>query len=90
MISIASLIYRSTRYADAVWNSAHAHTPHLSDGRARFFFVANDATEEVISHLEEKKYPFVRQHNARLPDDDLKALRVDGQWKFVHKDGSPY
>lgn len=24
------------------------------------------------------------------PDDDLKALRVDGTWKFVHKDGRPY
>lgn len=24
------------------------------------------------------------------PDDDLKARLVDGQWKFVHKDGSPY
>jgi uncharacterized cupin superfamily protein len=24
------------------------------------------------------------------PDDDLKALLVDGRWKFVHKDGSPY
>ena len=24
------------------------------------------------------------------PDDDLKALMVDGKWKFVHKDGSPY
>lgn len=24
------------------------------------------------------------------PDDDLKALLVDGQWKFVHKDGRPY
>jgi len=24
------------------------------------------------------------------PDDDLKALMVDGTWKFVHKDGLPY
>jgi uncharacterized cupin superfamily protein len=24
------------------------------------------------------------------PDDDLKASRVDGAWKFVHKDGRPY
>ena len=24
------------------------------------------------------------------PDDDLKAVMVDGGWKFVHKDGSPY
>ena len=24
------------------------------------------------------------------PDDDLQALLVDGKWKFVHKDGTPY
>jgi uncharacterized cupin superfamily protein len=24
------------------------------------------------------------------PDDDLRALMVDGRWKYVHKDGSPY
>ena len=24
------------------------------------------------------------------PDDDLKALFIDGGWRFVHKDGSPY
>jgi uncharacterized cupin superfamily protein len=24
------------------------------------------------------------------PDDDLKALMVDGKWRFAHKDGSPY
>jgi uncharacterized cupin superfamily protein len=24
------------------------------------------------------------------PDDDIKALLVDGQWKFTRKDGSPF
>jgi uncharacterized cupin superfamily protein len=24
------------------------------------------------------------------PDDDLQAQMVDGKWRFVHKDGSPY
>jgi len=24
------------------------------------------------------------------PDDDLKAVLVDGGWQFVHKDGTPY
>lgn len=24
------------------------------------------------------------------PDEDLKALLSEGQWKFVHKDGTPY
>jgi uncharacterized cupin superfamily protein len=24
------------------------------------------------------------------PDDDLKALLVEGKWRFTHKDGTPY
>ena len=24
------------------------------------------------------------------PDDDLRALMVEGQWRFTHKDGTPY
>jgi hypothetical protein len=24
------------------------------------------------------------------PDDDLKALLEEEEWKFVHKDGTPY
>lgn len=24
------------------------------------------------------------------PDDDLRALLIDGRWQFVHKDGTPY
>ena len=24
------------------------------------------------------------------PDDDLKAVRIDQAWQFLHKDGRPY
>lgn len=27
---------------------------------------------------------------AVYPDDDLKAVRFDGRWRFAHKDGTPY
>jgi uncharacterized cupin superfamily protein len=27
---------------------------------------------------------------ASYPDDDLGAVQVEGKWRFVHKDGSPY
>jgi uncharacterized cupin superfamily protein len=27
---------------------------------------------------------------AVYPDDDLQAILVEGQWHFLHKDGSPY
>lgn len=77
MISICSLIYRSTRYADAVWESAHEFTPSLHDGRARFFFVANDASEKVLEHLQARGYPHVVQTNERVTDSGLKALGFD-------------
>jgi uncharacterized cupin superfamily protein len=27
---------------------------------------------------------------ATYPDDDLAAVAVDGKWRFMHKDGTPY
>jgi uncharacterized cupin superfamily protein len=27
---------------------------------------------------------------AVYPDDDLQAVQLNGQWRFAHKDGSPY
>ncbi|WP_236581587.1 cupin domain-containing protein [Hydrogenophaga sp. BPS33] len=27
---------------------------------------------------------------ASYPDDDLQAISVDGQWRFAHKNGTPY
>jgi len=28
--------------------------------------------------------------SATYPDDDIAAVSVDGQWRFAHKDGTPY
>lgn len=28
--------------------------------------------------------------SATYPDDDIQASLVDGQWRFLHKDGTPY
>jgi uncharacterized cupin superfamily protein len=27
---------------------------------------------------------------ANYPDDDIQAVMIDGNWRFTHKDGSPY
>jgi len=47
----------------------------------------NETTEEVI-YLEMGDR--TSGDEGHYPDDDLKALMVDGKWKFVHKDGSSY
>ena len=54
-VSIASLIYRSPYYADEVYKSILQHTPLLERDDYEFFFVANDATEAVLSHLKMNK-----------------------------------
>ena len=47
----------------------------------------NETGEEVIYLEMGDRTP---DDEGSYPDDDLKALMVDGKWKFVHKDGSPY
>jgi uncharacterized cupin superfamily protein len=47
----------------------------------------NDTAEEVV-YLEAGDR--TGGDEASYPDDDIQAQFVDGAWKFVHKDGSPY
>lgn len=47
----------------------------------------NETTDEVI-YLEVGDRS--EGDEASYPDDDLKALLVDGRWSFTHRDGSPY
>lgn len=47
----------------------------------------NETAEEVV-YLEVGDR--TAGDEASYPDDDLKALLVEGQWRFIHKDGTPY
>jgi uncharacterized cupin superfamily protein len=47
----------------------------------------NETTEDVV-YLEVGDR--TSGDEGSYPDDDLKASMVDGKWKFVHKDGTPY
>jgi len=71
MISIISLIYRSPCYADFVFNSLYQHTPELLTGDAEFFFVANDATEQVLTHLKRKNYLHKVWTNKKITEKEL-------------------
>lgn len=44
--------------------------------------------DEVVEYLEIGDRS--EGDSAHYPDDDLQALRVDGGWRFAHKDGRPY
>lgn len=47
----------------------------------------NESTEEVVYLEAGDRTP---GDEGSYPDDDLKALLVEGKWQFVHKDGAPY
>jgi glycosyltransferase involved in cell wall biosynthesis len=70
-ISIASLIYKSEKYADWVHDSIHEFTPQLKRGEAEFFFVANDPTEELLAHLQKKGYKHYVNRNPMLTEEEL-------------------
>jgi len=84
VISIAALIYRSAAFADALVKSLMEFTPHLHNGRARFFFVANDATPQLLAHLDRKGYAYVRQTNTTRTDDELLKMGYAGP-EYIHR-----
>ena len=49
--------------------------------------LANESAEDVVYLEIGDRTP---GDEASYPDDDLKALLVEGRWTFTHKDGTPY
>ena len=49
--------------------------------------LVNETEEEVVYLEVGDRTP---GDEGSYPDDDLHAARVEGSWKFVHKDGTPY
>ena len=49
--------------------------------------LVNETTEDVVYLEVGDRTP---GDEASYPDDDLKALLVEGKWAFTHKDGTPY
>lgn len=59
----------------------------FSAGQGDAHCLRNDTAEEV-QYLEIGDR--TAGDEAHYPDDDLQAVRIDGRWQFVHKDGQPY
>ncbi len=49
--------------------------------------LVNESEEDVVYLEVGDRTPGDR---ATYPDDDLAVVMVDGQWRFSHKDGTPY
>ncbi|HVH91349.1 MAG TPA: cupin [Candidatus Acidoferrum sp.] len=64
-----------------------ARTHSWRELSSTFVGVINETAEEVVYLEVGDRTP---GDEGSYPDDDLKALLVDGKWRFVHKNGVPY
>lgn len=84
MISIISLIYKSKVYADSVWDSVHLNTKELLTGDAEFFFIANNASNEVLNHLDGKEYSYTSYYTHPITEEDLAKKGYDSPAYLHH------
>lgn len=100
--AVSALRHAHTKQDEFIYILQGHPTLHTDEGRTRLspgmcagfkagtgngHRLINEAEEEVIYLEVGDRTP---GDEGSYPDDDLKALMVDGNWKFVHKDGSPY
>ena len=98
----SALRHAHTKQDEFVYILQGRPTLHTDEGRTRLspgmcagfkagtgngHHLINETTEEVL-YLEVGDR--TSGDEGSYPDDDLKALLVDGKWKFVHRDGTPY
>lgn len=100
--SVSALRHAHTRQDELVYILQGRPTLHTDEGRTQLspgmcagfkagtgngHRLINETTEEVVYLEVGDRTP---GDEGSYPDDDLKALLVEGKWKFVHKNGEPY
>jgi uncharacterized cupin superfamily protein len=98
----SALRHAHTRQDEFVYILKGHPTLHTNDGRQQLapgmcagfksgtgdaHRLLNDTQDEVIYLEVGDRTP---GDEASYPDDDIQATLVDGKWRFVHKDGTPY
>lgn len=98
----SALRHAHTRQDEFVYILRGHPTLHTDEGMTRLFpgmcagfragtgnghRLLNETAEEVVYLEIGDRVPGDECH---YPDDDLLASRADGNWRFTHKDGSPY
>ena len=100
--AVSALRHAHTKQDEFVYILQGRPTLHTDEGRSQLspgmcagfkagtgngHRLINETTEEVV-------YLEVGDRTAgdegSYPDDNLKAVLLEGKWKFVHKDGTPY
>jgi uncharacterized cupin superfamily protein len=100
--SVSALRHAHTAQDEFIYVLQGCPTLHTDEGRtqlspgmcAGFKAGTGNGHRLVNETAEEVVYLEVGDRTAgdegTYPDDDLKALLVEGKWQFVHKDGRPY
>ena len=83
-LSIAALIYKSTRFADWIYESLYEFTPHLRRNEAEFYFLANDPTDNLLMHLQKKGYKHYVNYNEVLTEEQLFNMGY-GKPEYIHR-----
>jgi GT2 family glycosyltransferase len=81
-ISIACLIYKSVRWLDFVYEQVKKYT-NLVDNE--FYFVANDACEEVLNHLKINNIPHYIHNNTEEQRKEWYINNVYRAWNTAGK-----
>ncbi len=100
--AVSTLRHTHTKQDEFIYILQGYPTLHTDDGRTQLspgtcagfkagsgngHHLINETSEEVIYLEVGDRSP---GDEGSYPDDDLKALFVEGKWEFVHKDGTPY
>ena len=100
--AVSALRHAHTKQDEFIYVLQGQPTLHTDEGRTRLspgmcagfkagtgngHRLINETTREVVYLEVGDRTP---GDEGSYPDDDLKALLVEGKWKFVHKDGTPY
>jgi len=100
--AVSALRHAHTKQDEFIYVLRGCPTLHTDEGRtqlspgmcAGFKAGAGNGHRLINETAEEVVYLEVGDRTAgdegTYPDDDLKALLVEGKWQFVHKDGRPY
>ena len=100
--AVSALRHAHTRQDEFVYILQGRPTLHTDEGRqqlspgmcAGFKAGTGNAHRLVNETAEDVVYLEIGDRTpgdeGSYPDDDLKAVLMDGAWTFVHKDGSPY
>ena len=100
--AVSTLRHAHTKQDEFIYILQGRPTLHTDEGKTQFspgmcagfnagtgngHRLMNETSEEVVYLEVGDRTP---GDEGTYPDDDLKALLVEGKWQFLHKDGRPY